>query len=258
MRFSFLLFLSFWRLRLRGQERGLTGYPETSVCMKVVLRFPVSGPLRQDDFHAMVHMLPTSAAMRILQARLNIQEMDLTQLLMTEEMNNEECDALLRDQRSLIERPFYSHGDAKWARGFSAAIHALDADRMQDKLKIASYWTKMGFSLALTRTAGSDTYKNGRANLLGARMKKMHDLLSDDESECTRFFHEFVTVTQRGRREGCLVQEALIAYIKVLQKVNHDAWTLRPDNLFLLMQLITSDLMLSMNFHGSVVQVCSL
>ena len=114
----------------------------------------------------------------------------------------------------------------------------------------------MGFSLALTRTAGSDTYTNRRANTYGTRMKKQHDVLSDDDTECTQFFHEFVAKTQGGRREGCMVQEALIAYIKVLQKTNSDAWSLRPDNLFILMQMFSSDLMHSLNFHGSVIQVC--
>ena len=60
---------------------------------------------------------------------------------------------------------------------------------------------------------------------------------------------------QNGKREGCLVHEALIALIKILQKTNKEAWNLRPDNLFLFIQFLISDLMLSMNFHGSMVQV---
>jgi hypothetical protein len=131
----------------------------------------------------------------------------------------------------------------------------LDASRVEDKFKVAWSWVKMAFSLASTRAAGSNTYKNARVNVYGARMKRLHDVLSDDDTECMRFFREFVMGTQGGRREGCLVYEALVAYIKVLQKANHDAWQLRPDNLFLLIQIITSDLMLAMNFHGGVVGV---
>ena len=74
------------------------------------------GPQFQEDFNATIQMLPTTASMRILQSRLNIREMDLSQLLLTDPLENEECDALLRDRRSFLERPFYSNGDAKWAR----------------------------------------------------------------------------------------------------------------------------------------------
>ena len=81
-----------------------------------MLRFPVSGPLFFEDFSTMIQMMPTAASMRILQSRLNIHEMDLSQLLLTDPLESEECDALLRDKRSLLERPFYSNGDSKWAR----------------------------------------------------------------------------------------------------------------------------------------------
>jgi hypothetical protein len=237
------------------QAHGLTGYPATSVCMRVVLDFPVDGPLRFDKFASMIQMLPTTAAMRILQARLNVQGMDTSKLLITEAVDNEECDALLRDKRSLLERPFYSNGDAKWARGFSNAMRAIHARRVTEKLKIAEYWTKMGFSLALTRSAGSDTYTNKRVHMYGTRMKHRHDVLPDgDDTECTRFFREVITNSHGGKREGCMVQEALIVFIKVLQRTNKDAWSLRPDNLFLLIQMLISDLMLGMNYNGSVIE----
>jgi hypothetical protein len=49
--------------------------------------------------------------------------------------------------------------------------------------------------------------------------------------------------------------EAHVALAKALQMTNRNAWNLRPDNLYLLIHLLISDLMLSLNFHGSVVEV---
>jgi len=54
------------------------------------------------------------------------------------------------------------------------------------------------------------------------------------------------------------MHEALIAFIKIVQSTNKMAWSLRPDNLFLFLQFLISDLMLSLNFHGSVIEVCVL
>jgi len=63
---------------------------------------------------------------------------------------------------------------------------------------------------------------------------------------------------QGGLRQGCTIHESLIILIKVLQSTNKLAWSFRPDNLFLFMQMLISDLMMSLNFHGSAIEVCVL
>ena len=55
------------------QERGITGFPETEMCVLIALRILVSGPVTRQAFCGMIHMLPTSISIRILQSRLNVQ-----------------------------------------------------------------------------------------------------------------------------------------------------------------------------------------
>jgi hypothetical protein len=140
-------------------------------------------------------------------------------------------------------------------RGFEAALDAIDETDIELKERIAKLWTEMGVPLARTRADGSDTYTNRRVGIYAARMMLKHDVFSEDDTECTRFFQDFITKTRNGKREGCLTQEALLAYTHVLQLTNNESWNLRPDNLFLLTNLITSDQMLSLNFHGGVIKV---
>lgn len=98
------------------QDDGQTGLPKTDLCVKVVLRFPVKGPLLWSQFSDMVHMLPTTAAMRILQTCLNIDDMELTDALLSEPVDNEQFEALLHDRNAFTEQLLYSNSDDKWAR----------------------------------------------------------------------------------------------------------------------------------------------
>jgi len=134
-------------------------------------------------------------------------------------------------------------------------LDAVDEKEIELKERIGRLWTEMGVPLARTRADGSDTYTNRRAGIYATRMMLKHDVTAEDDTECTRFFEDFITKTRLGKREGCLTQEALMAYTHVLQRTNVESWNLRPDNLFLLNNLIVSDLMLAMNFHGGAMKV---
>jgi len=100
--------------------------------MKVALKLEVGGPFGREKFNEMIHMLPTTASMRMLQMRLNINELNLNQLLLTDEMDHEQCDALLHGTRGLITRPFYSNGDSKWARYFCLSLCIINISNQRN------------------------------------------------------------------------------------------------------------------------------
>ena len=68
----------------------------------------------------MVHMLPTSVSMQILSSRLQVGPLDFSQMLLTEPLRADECTNLLVGKKPVMERSFYSNGDAKWARSVAA------------------------------------------------------------------------------------------------------------------------------------------
>ena len=92
------------------------------------------------------------------------------------------------------------------------AIHALQSDKVEEKLTVLDHWIQMSIPLAFTRTKGSDTYTNARAAMAGDRMKDHHDVtvsesshplpleilmvLQDDNTECGIFFEEFIIKMQ--------------------------------------------------------------
>lgn len=294
-----------------SQHAFTTGYPQSKVSIKVVLSFPMDGPLTQAQFASKVGMVPTTACMQILKDRLNMQvcllglslssatdadmeqDIDISPMLHTAGsdaaagVGQSECRSLLGGRVPIADRTFYSNGDWKWGRGFQSALHALDETEYAKKMEVGSIYVDMSYVLARNRADGSNTYTNKRISSYGRWASLVLGVFlwlepwgsrrmdsPSNAQECCDFYKEVIDKTevcaphrasaslpcdplggQNGLREGCPVYEALIALIKVLQRTNKEAWSLRPDNFYLFIQMIISDLMLSLNFHGSVVEV---
>ena len=174
-----------------SQHAFTTGYPQSKVSIKVVLSFPMDGPLTQAQFASKVGMVPTTACMQILKDRLNMQvcllglslssatdadmeqDIDISPMLHTAGsdaaagVGQSECRSLLGGRVPIADRTFYSNGDWKWGRGFQSALHALDETEYAKKMEVGSIYVDMSYVLARNRADGSNTYTNKRISSYG-------------------------------------------------------------------------------------------
>jgi hypothetical protein len=142
----------------------------------------------------------------------------------------------------------------------------------EERLHTMIKFMQIGFALSYTRAKGSDSYTNGRVAAYGRYMTFENGELSRDE--CREMYTHmrlayFLNTEEEEEEEeaqeeadsasvdgSSMIRALQYAMDKVLE-CDSCMWNLRPDNLHLFMQLMVSDLMLCLNYHGSVIDGAS-
>jgi hypothetical protein len=133
--------------------------------------------------------------------------------------------------------------DSAWG---AQTLHMVrEVEGAERRLNLLHDLARMGFALAFTRATGSGGATNGRVAAYGRFITHNHGEFS--RAECRRCYEE------SQRCEASMTHHAWQYALEQLHACNQRAWHLRPDNLFLLFQLLASDLHLTLNFYGSVV-----
>jgi len=169
-------------------------------------------------------------------------------------------DIVLGKNNDKMNRPMLANGDASWARQVFQIIDKIEAvDQLDENYFINTSRKKfdglkaclsLAYTLALTRSNGSDGYYNNRIAAYG-EFNKFHDG-AVSRSECKDTYDTFIDAFG-GKRVGCGLHEALMFVMYKLDECNQ-IWEMKPDNFFLMFQILISDLMLALNYHDSVIQ----
>ena len=130
-------------------------------------------------------------------------------------------------------RARYANGEADW---HDARMRSIMQQGGGSRLERLEELVGMGVVFAITRADGSDCYTNGR---VAEYLKRTR--LGGSVEECRRVHSLY---SERG----------LFGVSEVLHSCNEEGLHLRPDNLFLLEQLLISDVMQGLNFFGGVIE----
>jgi hypothetical protein len=154
--------------------------------------------------------------------------------------------ALLRGEDAVLKRLMLSGGDAHW--GIQCLRSVLAVENEEDRLEHMKKSMRLFLALGLTRAAGSDVYENKRVDAYG----KFMACAVESNKECADAY-AMLTENVLTQRQACPIHESMQFFMHVMYECNDIAWRLRPDNLFLVIQLMVSDVMLCLNFHDSVI-----
>ena len=246
---------------------GARGYPSCSIAMKVVVPLTLENQVSLFQFYSHVHSFPASVTLDILKKALGLQPLPSVHnnrqgdvgIGENDAVDNDDDDQLLTlaesqvvvcGRDSTLGRPMLSNGDSSWAIKCEKNVMSLNGDRQHQKVSYLKGFLRLGFGLALTRAMGSDMYENERVAVYGKFIEHSNGSLS--LRECKSTCEKSMTISE-NKRLGCGVHEALKLLFHTMTSCNAMAWSLRPDNLLLFSQMFTSDAMLSLNYHGSVI-----
>jgi hypothetical protein len=246
----------------QAREGGERGYPRCSIAMKVMVPLHLEAQISLYQFYTHTHSFPASVTLDILKKSLGIDLMNSNDDGVIEggsSLDDEDEELLsLGESQSIVcgndftlDRPMLSNGDASWAVKCEKNIIGIRGDRDVQRIGYLKGFLRLGFGLALTRSMGSDVYTNERVAQYGKFIE--HASGSISAHECRETFKKMMEVEGGGKRLGCGTHEALRLLNHTITSCNSMAWNLRPDNIFLLMQMLVSDIMLCLNYHGSVI-----
>jgi len=221
------------------------GYPACSICMTVHMTTNIECFPSYSAFWANVKGFPTSVTLEILKTTLQLdvgensgEDDELLTLL--------ESNTLLRGDEAVLKRLMLSGGDAFWGAQCLRSVLAIENE--EERLEHMKKIMRLFLALGLTRAAGSDVYENKRVDGYAKFMASA----TESNKECADAFAMLVgkVVTIR---QACPIHESMLFFMHVMYECNDLAWRLRPDNLFLVIQLMVSDAMLCLNYHDSVI-----
>ena len=245
-------------------DGGERGYPPCSIALKVMIPLNLEVQVSLYQFYTHAHSFPASATLDILKKSLGLDvsvhnnntdgvegnqghdDDEDEQLLSLDESQNIVC-----GKDFTLGRPMLSNGDASWAVKCEKNIIGIRGERDVQRISYLRGFLRLGFGLALTRSMGSDVYTNERVAQYGKFIEHSSGSLSSQE--CRETFKKLLKVTGDGKRLGCGTHEALRLLDYTITSCNSLVWNLRPDNLFLVVQMMVSDIMLCLNYHGSVI-----
>lgn len=252
----------------QDEERVLLkyGFPCCRLGMVVVLPVCVEKYMSYDEFQGHMKSFPASVVLSILKSTISFGSD-------ADEVNSEDVDEMedlaghdevltLFEFRNLVSgkeyvmnRPMLAEGDKSFYKYCERNIQnkRLDRESIAGCTKIVDMlrrFVRLGFGLSLTRAHGSDNYYNERVCMYG----KFLEMESGDYSkkECENSFLDFLHCFPNASHSD-LCQSSMSFLGSVFDSCCFTGWDFRPDNLHYMFQLMVSDVMISLNFHGSVI-----
>lgn len=260
--------------------------PRCDIALDIILPIPIEGPPPFDDFRTRVKNFPQYASLRLLMASMRFSGAERAALMSL--LQNDTApltDAKVKEimlHAPLDTRSMLSGRDTELGRHMRQLIIIppqqqviMDALQLRKEsvAKLESFHKGLRLTLAIVRTraAGSDNYTNERVaafNEFASGTKKREG--------CVDAYHEISHVFSNGGgqqpinnnnnnalypnqhhtqklRMGNCDDEAQRFIAKSISSCNAEL-NLKPDNLFLLMHLIYTDLMLSLDYHRSTLE----
>ena len=239
--------------------------------MHVVAPKLVECHLGIQEFERIIKILPYSIMIELLELslgidasnsnsssssrRVNIQSDEDEESTNTVLTPNEVLATVLGKREDKKAKSMLANGDAIWADRVFAIIDkiAVPSDPLAEskqKFDALTSCLHLAYTLASTRSSGSDGYHNARVTAYG-EFTKANDGTSS-RKECRDTFNVF-SKAFGGKRMGCGLHEAFKFIVYIVDQCN-GIMDLKPDNLFLMFQLLITDLMLGLNYHDSVIQ----
>ena len=231
--------------------------------MSVYVPRQVEGPMSLELFKRHLKVLPQNVMISLLKTSLNIDDELLQRINSNEEEEesmfstslNDLLKIVMGDSNKKLDRPMLANGDATWAdRVFKTIDKITDHDPSTEcKLKLDCLMAcfSLSYTLSLTRANGSDGYFNSRVSAYGQFIKNQDG--DPSSKECRATYDSFIHAFSGQGRMGCGLHEALMFAMQTIDNCNQK-WGMRPCNLFLLFQILVSDLMFALNYHGTVIE----
>jgi len=238
------------------------GFPSCRLGMVVVLPVCVEKYMSYDEFQGHMKSFPASVVLSILQST-NTFGVDLVdepgdvddltghdEVLTLSEFRN-----LVSGKDYVMNRPMLAEGDKSFYKYCERNImnKRLERGGIPECGKIVDMlrrFVRLGFGLSLTRAHGSDNYYNERICMYGKFLEMDNGEYS--KTECSNCYHDFVRrFPNMGHSDLCHSSMSFLG--SVFDSCCSTGWDFRPDNLHYMFQLMVSDVMISLNFHGSVI-----
>jgi hypothetical protein len=222
------------------------GYPACKIGMEVNMSKSIEMFPSYQLFWSECKGFPTSVTLDVLKKSLDMED--------DASGEEEECltlvesDMIMKGETPIFKRPMLSGGDSVWGEQCRESLLRMEGDGRR-RWEYQRKFVRLAFALGLTRASGSDVYDNKRVEAYG----KFMAMGEESVRECKDTYAKFME-NAGGKRLGCCVHEAMQLFTHVLHQVNHEVWHLRPDNLYLLMQLMTSDVQLCLNYFDSMIR----
>ena len=238
------------------EDTEVRGVPAAMVAMRVVVRPAVELSMRITEMRLHLRSLPESVMIDLLRAHMlteqgGEEDDHLLQRMRERALRvsaSEMREIVIGDGEYSLTRPMLAHGDAVWGEQMMHTVHGTAA--APRRLTALRQFLHMGFALAYTRSRGSDGYNNDRVASFGRSM--LFDGGVQSRRECRDAYTRMRLATAEA--SGSASVEALRFLLDTFVQCDQHAWNLRPDNMHLVMQLLISDVMLCLNYHGSVIE----
>ena len=268
---------------------GLFWVPACKMALNVRVPKAVEGPAALYDFRSKIKTFPLFVSLAIFNATMAFAE-EKNHLDDEEEdgedhhedtsrqneyLDQSEVDAIVLGDSVAdvgLKSASLANGDAEWAWQMQRMLQQKpEGKRLEDYQKLL----KLGLSIAYTRANGSSSYYNGRVSAYGKLMDAGNGELSKTDTgnvyvKCKEVDAVYQELLFQGAEDdddmhpagqgdvvymhmGCGLAEALRFITQTMTECNEE-WAMYPDNLFFMLQLLISDLMLCLNFHDSAIE----
>ena len=141
-------------------------------------------------------------------------------------------------------------GDEGWYVQIAKLLGRLPAEGGEERLRLMRNFVRVSFALAFTRATGSDGYTDDRVAAYGRFMIAQAE---PSRAECAALFAQSADAFPDQPAAASPTHAGWRLAMELLLACDRRVWNLRPDNLFLFMQLLTGDLSQCLNFFGSVI-----
>ena len=207
------------------------------------------------EFTRQVRAFPESTMLELLRGCMH----NLSRTLMkemTEAMRGQGVMLSMAEVRDIVMgsgeyqlgRQMLCLGDETWGKQVANLIARAPADT---RLNMYRDFLRVSFALAFTRATGSDGYTDDRVAAYGRYMLLRGG--ANSQADCRRLFEQTATAFPSEPQPASATHRAWRIAMELLLDCDRRVWNLRPDNLFLFLHLLIGDLMLAINFFGSVV-----
>ena len=243
-------------LFLESEGTRDVGLPPCVVAIEIVAPTHMEGQKALVEFQRHMCTFPESVMLELLRGRLQLPAHLMDQ--MAERIRNQEGVHLnITEMRDVVmggveqgtERQMLCMGDAVWGEQMKSMVAEVEGAGL--RFNMMRDFVRMGFALAYTRATGSDGYTNGRVASYGRFMT--HEDGDSSRRACRTLFDNTQRAFQDHGVEGSVMHRAWGYAMETILACDRAVWNLRPDNLFLFLQILVSDVMLCLNFHGSVI-----
>ena len=233
--------------------KPVDAFPGCKIAMRVVLTPCIEVNVPLQNFTNFIRVFPASVTMDILKKTLlarSVPSQEIDNHMITEDDEDTlslfESQQIVCGRNTTLDRPMLSNGDASWARHCMNNVMALKGpDRENMRLGMLQNFLKLGYGLAITRAIGSDMYVNSRVASYSKFIS--HGGSNASRLECFRVAQDMNCLS------GDPIFDAMNLFMEVSEECNQKSWNLKPDNMFMVIQLMVSDMMLALNYHGSMI-----